>query len=51
MVPRRDWFTMQPPSLLHGLAHSARVMVWTTVLAGDGLLFEPALWRSEPEAD
>src|SRR5213592_3118719 len=46
MVPRRDWFTMQPPSLLHGLAHSARVMVWTTVLAGEGPLFEPALWAA-----
>jgi hypothetical protein len=46
MVPRRDWFTMKPPSLTHGLAHSARVMVWTTVLAGDGPLFEPALWAA-----
>ncbi len=46
MVPRREWFTMQPPSPLHGLGHSARVMVWTTVLAGEGPLFEPALWAA-----
>ncbi len=46
MVPRRDWFWMKPPSSLHGLAHSARVMVWTTVLAGEGPLFEPALWAA-----
>ncbi len=46
MVPRRDWFTIQPPSQIHGFAHSARVMVWTTVLAGAGPLFEPALWAA-----
>ena len=46
MVPRRDWFTMHPPSSLHGFGHAARVMVWTTVLAGDTDLFEPALWAA-----
>ncbi len=46
MVPRREWFSMQPPSALHGLGHSARVMVWTTVLAGEGPLFEPGLWAA-----
>ena len=46
MVPRRDWFMMQPVSTLHGLGHAARVMVWTTVLAGEGPLFEPALWAA-----
>jgi len=46
MVPRRNWFTLQPPSTLHGITHAARVMVWTTVLAEDGPLFEPALWAA-----
>ena len=46
MVPRRDWFLTQPPSALHGFAHAARVMVWTTVLAGEGPLFESALWAA-----
>src|SRR5258706_1017432 len=46
MVPGRAWFTMQPPSPLHGLAHAARVMVWSTVLSGAGPLFEPALWAA-----
>jgi len=46
MVPRRDWYSMQPPSAIHGPAHAARVMVWTTVLTGDGPLFEAALWAA-----
>jgi len=46
MVPRRDWFLMQPPSALHGYSHAARVMVWATVLAGEGPLFEAGLWAA-----
>lgn len=35
------WFLMQPPSDLHGLGHTARVMVWASILARDTDWFEP----------
>lgn len=27
-----SWFLLQPPSDLHGIGHTARVMVWAAVL-------------------
>lgn len=40
------WFLMQPPSDLHGLGHTARVMVWASILARDTDWFEPVLWAA-----
>jgi hypothetical protein len=37
---------MQPPSDLHGLGHTARVMVWAAVLARDTEWFEPVVWAA-----
>jgi uncharacterized protein len=45
-IPHRSWFLMQPPSDLHGLGHTARVMAWATVLARETEWFEPVLWAA-----
>jgi hypothetical protein len=45
-IPRRDWFRMQPPSDLHGLGHTARVMVWASVLAHETPWFDAVLWAA-----
>jgi hypothetical protein len=39
-IPRPAWFAMQPPSDLHGLGHTARVMTWACVLTRDSEWFE-----------
>jgi uncharacterized protein len=46
MIPQRSWFFLQPPSDLHGLGHSARVMVWAGLLARDTEWLEPVLWAA-----
>lgn len=43
-IPRRSWFTMQPPSGLHGFGHVGRVMVWAAVLNQDTPYFERVVW-------
>jgi hypothetical protein len=45
-IPHRSWFLMQPPSDLHGLGHTARVMAWACVLARGTEWFEPVLWAA-----
>jgi hypothetical protein len=45
-LPLRSWFLMQPPSDLHGLGHTARVMVWAAVLTRGTPLFEPVVWAA-----
>lgn len=45
-VPRRSWFLLQPPSDLHGLGHTARVMTWACVLARETEWLEPVLWAA-----
>ena len=42
-VPQRSWFLMQPPSDLHGLGHTARVMTWACVLTRGIEWFEPVV--------
>jgi hypothetical protein len=44
--PQRSWFLLQPPSDLHGLGHTARVMTWACVLARDSEWFEPVIWAA-----
>src|SRR5262245_32046257 len=46
VFPHRSWFSMQPPSDLHGLGHTARVMVWATVLTRNTNWFESVLWAA-----
>jgi hypothetical protein len=43
VLPRRSWFLMQPPSRLHGIGHTARVMVWAAVLTRGTRWFEPVV--------
>ena len=45
-IPRREWFRMQPPSELHGLGHTARVMTWACVLTRGTEWFEPVVWAA-----
>jgi len=45
-LPLRSWFLMQPPSDLHGLGHTARVMVWAAVLTRGTCWFEPVVWAA-----
>jgi hypothetical protein len=45
-IPQRSWFLRQPPSDLHGLGHTARVMTWACVLARGGPWFEAVLWAA-----
>src|SRR5262245_40079621 len=45
-LPLRSWFLMQPPSDLHGIGHTARVMVWAAVLTRDTALFKPVVWAA-----
>jgi len=40
------WFLLQPPSDLHGIGHTARVMVWAAVLTRGTPWFEPAVWAA-----
>lgn len=44
--PQRSWFLMQPPSDLHGMGHTARVMVWAAVLTRSTEWFEPVVWAA-----
>jgi hypothetical protein len=37
---------MQPPSDLHGLGHTARVMTWACVLGRETEWLEPGLWAA-----
>jgi hypothetical protein len=46
IIPRRSWFLMQPPSELHGLGHTARVMDWACVLARGTEWLETVLWAA-----
>ena len=41
-LPLRSWFFMESPSDLHGIGHTARVMVWAAVLTRGTPWFEPA---------
>lgn len=45
-VPQRSWYKMQPPSDLHGLGHTARVMTWACVLTRGTPWFEPVVWAA-----
>lgn len=45
-IPRRSWFLLQPPSDLHGLGHTARVMVWASVLTRGLEWWEPVVWAA-----
>ena len=46
MITQRSWFLMQPPSHLHGLGHTARVMAWACVLTHGTEWFEPVVWAA-----
>ena len=45
-IPQLDWFLLQPPSSLHGVTHTARVMVWASILSRDTPWFTPVLWAA-----
>ena len=45
-IPRRSWFRMQPPSDLHGLGHTARVMTWACVLTRGTQWFDTVVWAA-----
>ena len=45
-LPRRRWFFMQPPSHLHGLGHTARVMTWACVLTRGSEWFDTVVWAA-----
>lgn len=45
-IPRRSWFWLDPPSHLHGRGHTARVMVWASVLTRATEWFEPVVWAA-----
>ena len=44
--PRVEWYLRQPPSDMHGLAHTARVMVWAAVLANGTSWLSQAVWAA-----
>jgi hypothetical protein len=44
--PRVEWFLRQPPSNMHGLGHTARVMVWAAVLASGTPWLSQAVWAA-----
>ena len=44
--PRVEWFLRQPPSDMHGLGHTARVMVWAAVLASGTPWLSQAVWAA-----
>lgn len=46
LIPRRSWYLLQPPSDLHGLGHTARVMTWACVLARETEWLEHVLWAA-----
>lgn len=45
-VPHTDWFLRQPPSDMHGVGHTARVMVWAAVLASGTPWLSQAVWAA-----
>jgi hypothetical protein len=45
-IPLRSWFHLQPPSDLHGLGHTARVMIWACVLTRGTEWFESVVWAA-----
>jgi hypothetical protein len=45
-IPKESWFWMRPPSELHGLGHTARVMTWACVLTQGTQWFEPVVWAA-----
>jgi hypothetical protein len=44
--PLPSWFLMQPPSNVHGIGHTARVMVWAAVLTRGSSLFASVVWAA-----
>lgn len=46
MLPRPEWFFLQPPSDLHGLGHTARVMVWACVLTRETEWCDTVVWAA-----
>jgi hypothetical protein len=45
-IPQKSWYYLQPPSDLHGLSHTARVMTWACVLTQSTEWFEPVVWAA-----
>lgn len=45
-LPQPHWYFLQPPSDLHGLGHTARVMVWACVLTRDTPWLDSVLWAA-----
>jgi hypothetical protein len=45
-LPLPSWFRLKPPSDLHGLGHTARVMTWACVLTRGTEWFEPVVWAA-----
>jgi hypothetical protein len=45
-IPQRSWFRMKPPSDLHGLGHTARVMTWACVLTRGTQWFDTVVWAA-----
>jgi hypothetical protein len=45
-VPQHSWFLLQPPSDLHGLGHTARVLTWACVLTRGTPWFDTVLWAA-----
>jgi hypothetical protein len=41
--PLRSWFLFQPSSDLQGIGHTARVLVWATILMRGTPCFEPVV--------
>lgn len=43
VLPLRSWFLMQPPDDLHGIGHTARIVVWMAALTRGTPWFEPVV--------
>lgn len=46
IIPQLSWFKMKPPSDLHGLGHTGRVMAWAWVLTQEMEWREPVVWAA-----
>ena len=45
-IPPISWFLLQPPSTLHGIAHTSRVMIWASILSHNTPWFTPVFWAA-----
>src|SRR5262245_23746025 len=46
VLPEPSWFSLQPPSELHGPGHVARVMLWASILTEQSEWAYAVLWAA-----